>query len=332
MTPAPGIYPALPMAEYLAMHAVSASILQAMIEQCPQAAWFQSWLNPHPLVAAGGTPQRAGTICHSLVLEGGDMSKVEVIDPNDYPTKSSGNIPDGWTNKDIKAARDRAIFDGKTPVLKPQFAIITMMVESALTFIESLRDTEPAVWELFQPGGGDSEATMVWDEGGVLCRARPDRFSKNRRLMGDYKTTLRLAEPDSWGRTQLVGMGYYTAAAHYRRGARALTGETPDYVYLVQEQQPPFLCSLVGIEPKGYELGAHKNAYALELWRQCAKANRWPGYPPRVAYPEIPSWEAARWEGRAWSKSETETSVMPGGDPDEMERIYKQFDDLERAA
>jgi hypothetical protein len=46
----PGIYPGLSMAEYLAMPALSASLLQTMLEECPAAAWFDSWLNPKPRV------------------------------------------------------------------------------------------------------------------------------------------------------------------------------------------------------------------------------------------------------------------------------------------
>ena len=45
----PGTYPGLPMAEYLAAPAVSASIVKTIISECPRAAWFESWLNPVPV-------------------------------------------------------------------------------------------------------------------------------------------------------------------------------------------------------------------------------------------------------------------------------------------
>jgi hypothetical protein len=76
--------------------------------------------------------------------------------------------------------------------------------------------------------------------------------------MGDVKTTKTVAEPDRWGRTQLFGMGYYIAAAFYRRGLERGTGKRADYVYLVQEQAAPHLCSLVGLEPKAIALGEAK--------------------------------------------------------------------------
>ena len=43
---APGIYPGLPMAEYLAIPALSAGILRTLVDRCPRAAWYESWLNP----------------------------------------------------------------------------------------------------------------------------------------------------------------------------------------------------------------------------------------------------------------------------------------------
>ena len=94
----------------------------------------------------------------------------------------------------------------------------------------------------------------------------------------------------------MVRMGYYVGAAFYRRGCKKIFDVEPDYVYLVQEQEPPYLCSLVGIEPAGRELGARKVARGLAVWKSCVAANRWPGYPNRVAYVEIPAWEVAREE------------------------------------
>jgi hypothetical protein len=298
MISAPGVYPGRPMAEYLAAPALSASLLQTAIEECPRAAWFKSWLNPKAPARDSNGAQDSGTIAHGILLEG-STANVEVIDPNLYPTKTTGNIPDGWTNKDIRAARDAAIAAGKTPVLVPQMVVIRAMVEAAWAFIESIRETEPEIYKLFQPNGGDSELTVLWDEDGTLCRMRPDRINAARTLVADYKTTLRSAEPAAWGRTQMVGMGYYTSAAFYRRGAEAAFGTRPEYVYLVQEQEAPHLCALVGLDPAAWELGGRKIARGLEVWRECQRRGYWPGYPTRVCYPEIPPWEAARWEAGA---------------------------------
>jgi hypothetical protein len=315
----PGIYEGLSMEEYLAMPACNASLLQTLMEECPYAAWFDSWLNPKPPDNTSNRAQGAGTIAHAILLEG-NSDCVCVIDPSLYPTKTTGNIPDGWTNKDIRAARDAALAAGKIPVLVDHMAEIEAMVDAARGYLESLRESEPAIWAAFQLGGGDSETTLVWDEGGVLFRIRPDRMSRDRKLITDYKTGGTTAEPDTWGRTQMVRMGYYTSAAFYRRGVKALCGAKPDYVFLVQEQEAPYLCSLVGIDPAGYELGERKIARATSTWRSCVKTGTWPAYPNRVCYAEIPPWEFARAEEEAESH----------GIPFDPAKFYPSRDELAR--
>ena len=282
------------MEAYLAAEAASASILKRVVGECPRAAWFESWLNPARVVDAGKKASDAGSIAHSILLEG-SADIVAVIDPMDHPAEKTGAIPAGWTNKSIKTARDAAKAAGKIPVLLDDMKSIENMVDSAWSYLESVKDDEPAIWELFQEGKGQSELTMCWQDGPTLCRMRSDRISLDRKLIVDVKTTQRSAEPGSWGRTQLTGMGYYTSAAFYRRGVEALCQVSPDYVFLVIEQEPPYLCSLVGMDPKAFEIGGQKIETALAIWAQCVKSNRWPAYPTRVCYPELPAWEELRW-------------------------------------
>lgn len=308
----PGIYEGVSMEAYLAMPAANASLILTLLDRCPRAAWFDSWLNPHRPAESSTPAQSVGTLAHALFLEN-SKAKLHVIDPNDYPTKSSGNIPDGWTNKEIRAARDQALAAGLIPVFPEVAASVEGMVLEARAYMETVREQEPAVHALFSPGGGRSEVTIVWEEDGCLFRIRPDRLAA--KLCGDVKTTKTTAEPDRWGRTQLFGMGYYVAAAFYRRGILAATGNRVESVYLVQEQDAPFMCSLVGLDAAAYQLGQKKAERAIAIWKQCMKHGRWPGYPARVAYPDTPPWEMAREEAveglgipydisKLWSKEE----------------------------
>lgn len=284
------------MAEYLALPAVSHSIIQALVEECPAAAWWQSWLNPRRELDASSESD-AGTIAHQILLENSEAG-VAVIDPIDHPAEKTGAIPVGWTNKSIKAARDLARASGQTPVLAPQMAQIRAMVDVAREYLATLKETEPAVYEAFLPGAGTSELTLLWEEDGVACRMRPDRMATDYRLIMNYKTTATSVEPDRWGRSQLIGAGHYIGASWYRRGIRALFGVECDYVYLVQSTEAPYLCSLVGVAPAVFELGEQKCKIGLQAWRQCVARNFWPSYPRRVVYPELPVWEWQRWEDR----------------------------------
>jgi len=295
MKSAPGIYKGVPMEDYHAAPAVNARLLKIMVEQCPAAAFFASFLNPERVPERVSTTMDAGAIAHAILLEGGS-DRVEVIDPAQYPAKTTGAIPEGWTNQAIRAARDNAYLAGRIPILKAQYASVEAMAKAARAFVDSLAAEEPAIYRAFQPGGGDSELTLMWDDHGALCRIRPDRINTERTLIVDYKSGDTTAEPNTWGRVQMIRMGYYMSAAFYRRGVRAQCGTECDYVFLVQENEPPYLCSLVGMDEQSFHLGASKVDYGLTLWRKCMHAGRFPAYPGRVCYPEIPVYEHARWE------------------------------------
>ena len=282
------------MGDYLAIPAMSASIIKRMITQCPKAAWADSWLNPNRGMETSQQADR-GTIAHEILLEG-SFAKVVCIDPKDHPAEKTGAIPEGWTNKSIRAARDAAYAEGKIPMLIGDFAEVRDMVSAAQLYIESVKPDEPAIWSIFQPTGGVSEETLTWEEGSIPCKLRVDRRSMDNRLIVDYKTTERSVEPGAWGRSQLVGMNYYISAAWYRRGYKAVHGTLPEYVFLAQEVSAPYLCSLVGVNPMMLEAADRLIEGALKKWTVCAEFGDWPGYSTRVCYPDAPAYLMAEWE------------------------------------
>lgn len=290
-----GIHYDVGMADYLAIDALSTTPIRTLIDECPRAGWWRSRLNPNrPRDMA--PEMDIGTVAHGILLEGSTAS-VTIIDPADYPTKSNGNTPKGWTNNEIRAARDAARAAGKTPILADDFAEVELMVAEAQRFISHLRGTEPAIWEAFQPTGGASEVTMVWDDPAAgLCKLRTDRIAKDYGIVIDYKTSGQSVQPDRFGRSGLLGFGYAFGAAWYRRGVRALTGQTPDYVFLAQETTAPYLCSLIGLDPSWIAYSAAKVQAGLAEWTCCLQSGKWDGYPPRVCYPELPPWESAKFE------------------------------------
>lgn len=288
----PGAYPGLPMADYLRLPALSASVIRTLIDECPKAAHWASWLNPTPPPPDDTGESDKGTTAHSIVLENNDALMVEV-NPVDF-AGSKGGIPVGWTTNLIRARRDEIRAGGRIPMLTKDVAAVRGMVASAREFIASLEKTEPAIWAMFQPEGGDSELTCIWDDDGTLCRMRPDRISKDRQIIVDLKFTKRSADPDAQGRLALPDGKI--SAAWYRRGSRKVFGTAPAYVFMVTEMKPPYLPALPGVDPTGLAIGAEKVEWALREWQQCVAMNRFPGYPNRVVYPETAPWELSRWE------------------------------------
>ncbi len=275
------IHSGLAMSQYLELPAVSSGLIKTTLDKCPLAAWQTSWLNPAREDDSTDASD-LGTIVHSLLLEGDDEG-IELIHPTDY-LSDKGNIPKGWTNNAIRAARDSARSLGKIPVLPEDMLQASAVVGSALAFIESLKSTEPAIWEAFQPGGGEAESVITWvDEiGDTLCKCRPDLLSKDRSVIVDLKTTGTSANPATWARTQMTGQNAYVSSAFYRRGVNALCGVEPAYVFLVVETVPPYLCSLIGTDPHGFELGDEKVLAGIDLWSLCHKRQSWPANPFEV--------------------------------------------------
>jgi hypothetical protein len=288
----PGMYPGVTMEAYRALPAVSASLLHTVISECPRAAWWQSWLNPAHVSDDDTKASDAGSIAHEILLEGTNDC-VQVFDPEAYPNATGTGCAIGWTNKSIRIARDDCRAAGKIPVLRSEFGVIESMVDSARHFIDSLRNTEPAIWAAFQPDGGASELTLLWDDDGLLCRMRPDRMDEARKVIIDPKFSGVSAEPGEWSRKQMTPMGYWLRAAWYRRGCRLMFGTEPDYVFLVVSDKPPHLCSLVGVDPAGFEHGGAQVERGLRMWRECVECGWFPGFPNRVCYPQVKPWEAA---------------------------------------
>lgn len=287
------MYPGLPMANYQALPAVSASLLHVLNTECPRAAWWQSWMNPAGVSGDDTAESDAGSIAHEILLEG-TQHCVQVFDPANYPNANGKGYATGWSNKAIREARDDCRAAGKIPVLREQFATIENMVDAARHFIESLRNTEPAIHAAFQPEGGASEVSLLWDDGGTLCRMRPDRISEDRKVIIDPKFSKVNVNPGEWARKQMTPMGYWLRAAFYHRGCRRMFGADCDYMFLVVGQEPPHLCSLVGVDPAGFEHGGLQVERGLRVWRECVERGWFPGYPQRAAYPEVQPWEAAR--------------------------------------
>lgn len=291
----PGIYPDLTMAEYLAIPAVSAGVARAVVDECPLSGWFQSPFNPSRVLDQSKASD-VGSITHQIFLEGGRMDGIEVIDPRDHPAEKTGAIPEGFTNKSIRAARDAARAAGKIPVLLDTMDEIETASDAIYGFAQSLKQEEPAVWAALQPDGGQSEVTMVWIDNGVPCKLRTDRISTDYGVTVDLKTTTGSVDPDRWGRTQLIGEGYYFSAAWYRRGIEKLTGVQTEYLFLAAMQNAPHLCSLIGVDAATLDLGARKVERALAVWARCQANQNFPAYPSRAVYPSLPAWESMKFD------------------------------------
>lgn len=216
-----------------------------------------------------------GTAAHALLLEGSE-EKLVIIEADD------------WRKKEAKELRDKARAERKTPILARQIKKLRRMVETAKAAIEASEVAE--AW-----ADGKSEQTLIWQENvskPIYFRARADRLSLKHRICFDYKSAEN-ANPDAFIRNAPI-YGYTMQEAIYRRGLRAITGSSFMFVFLIQEKEPPFACSLVAFDPAMQEMGDRQCDYAVQLWTHAVRKNEWPGYSSRIYHMEPPIWYANR--------------------------------------
>lgn len=253
---------------------LSASIAHILCTQSPaHAKAAHPKLNPD-LVREEEDKFSIGTCAHALLLQGDDIAVVV-------------DAPD-WRTKTAQEERDTARATGRVPLLAGQWERVQAMVKSAREQLVSHEAAPPLFTE------GAAEQTLVWDDGGVLCRARLDWLRDDHATIDDYKSTSASADPAKWVRTA-YGFGADVQVAMYLRGAEAILGVRPEFRYVVQETYPPYALSVVNLAPSALAIADDKVTHALATWKRCLEADEWPAYGSRVASLEIPTFAELSW-------------------------------------
>ena len=253
---------------------LSSSIAKILIEQSPAHAWLaHPRLNPN---FRRETDSRfdLGSAAHAMLLER-DSSKIVRVQADDWRTKAA------------KEARDAAQANGQHAVLERQYADIVAMCTAAQDY---LLDTE--LGDILVTG--TPEQTVLWQEGKMWCRCRPDLLSPDKRIVLDYKTT-GSAAPDEVAK-QIGRLSYDLQASFYSRGVSAVTGTDTTFLLLFQEISAPWACSLIGLSNAYKSIGDAKAKRALALWERSMKTQNWSGYSNKILYCEPRPWVLAEAE------------------------------------
>jgi hypothetical protein len=279
MTVTEGIHDGISMATYQAdkltdRPTLSAGLAKLLLTHSPKHAWTQHpRLNPE-YERVEEDRFDLGTAVHSLFLQGEDIA--EWINAKD------------WRTNDAQELRTYARRAGRVPLLLKHKPRVDAMLDAVQAQTAELG--EPRLFTHGKP-----EQTLVWEEHGVLCRARCDWLRADLAAIDDLKTAGHSANPHEWCRRTLWAIGADLQVALYRRGVKALTGVTPEFRYCVVECQPPFALSVVSLAPSALEFADRKLDRALATWKECLATDTWPAYPTEVAYAELPPWLESQW-------------------------------------
>lgn len=257
---------------------LSSSIAKLLVTRAPcHARQEHPRLNPN-FVRDEEAKFDIGNAAHALMLN--DERAFAVIDAKDWRTNAA------------KDARDAARKAGKIPLLTEQWQRTQAMVAAGRMQLAGHEDASDAFTN------GKPEQTIVWAEDGVLCRARLDWLPNTPTgWFDDYKST-EIAEPDAWRRI-CFNLGMDIQAAFYRRGIRACgLSDDPQFRFVVHEVEEPYALCVIAPKPAAIDLADQKVDAALAVWRQCLKENRWPGYPNRTCWIDVPGYVEAAWADR----------------------------------
>lgn len=298
----PGAHAGVSMADYLALRMFSSGMACRLLTQSPLHAWVDSPWNPHRPQDANKASD-AGTAAHNGILEG-NFDSVAIIDPEQYrskPTKDSpdGNVPKGWTNDAIRAAAVAARENGRVPILQDDMPAIRLMVDSVRDFID-----RSAIAGVFRVGA--PEITVVWDDDGVLCKARPDWDNPD--ICLHLKTTQISVRPESFERLA-IRMGYPESLTFYARGI-----ERRQHIILAVEQDAPHACKLFDLSAAQWDISARRVGRALKTWKECKRRGVYPAYDGSIHSIEPTAWEMAK-EEQAMQMDELSDDELAGGVP-----------------
>lgn len=249
---------------------LSSSIAGILLDQSPLHAYLaHPRLNPNYVREDGNSRFDLGSAAHLMLLERREDKIVRVQ-------------ADDWRTKAAKEARDAAQANGQLAVLERQYWDIVAMCTAAQDY---LLTTE--LGDMLATG--EPERTVLWQEGDMWYRCRPDLLSPDRRVVLDYKST-GSAAPDEIAK-QIGRMGYDLQAEFYTRGVSTITGRDPVFIFLFQEIEKPYACSLISLSNAYREVGRAKVTRAMGIWDRCVRANEWPGYTNRILYAEPSPWQ-----------------------------------------
>lgn len=213
-----------------------------------------------------------GHAAHKLVLGAGpELARIDAKD---------------WRTKKAQEARAEAYERGAVPLLAVDYDHVHGMA-AALRHHETAR-------ALLNPDRGVAEQAIFWqdNEFGVWRRALIDwrqTVSYGPPTVVDYKTTAS-AEPAAI-RKSVARYGYHQQAPWYLDAVEFI-GYPDDtaFKFIFQEKTPPYLITVAELDDTAMYIGHARNRRAIEIYRDCAAVDIWPGHSTEIETISLPAW------------------------------------------
>jgi hypothetical protein len=126
---------------------------------------------------------------------------------------------------------------------------------------------------------GWSEVSAIWERDGVMLKGRIDRYAEGApHLLLDIKKCQVGAGSREDIEKSIVNYGWYRQAFMYCDAVFTLTGEEPDFGWVVVEDGPPFDVNYLPIDAETLSIGRSEVDRVLTNWRVACAEQRFSGY------------------------------------------------------
>lgn len=135
---------------------------------------------------------------------------------------------------------------------------------------------------------GTVETVALYEIGCVAMRSRFDKITDDGRILIDLKTA-QDASPQAFAR-DVARYRYHVQAALYSDAAEIVSGQLPEFAFLVVEKTAPHAVAVYTLDAAALDRGRELYRRDIETWRRCNEAGRWPSYSEGVATLSLPRW------------------------------------------
>lgn len=183
-----------------------------------------------------------GSLCHDLILSPDEIKNKYLFaeaDKLDFRLKE---------HKELKAKADK---QGLILIDKATKDEADKLINNNFFFFDKFLDKEK----------GDCELSYFGEYKGVMCKARFDYISKDRKSIVDLKF-LQSATKDDFSKS-VANFGYYMQAAFYLE----LTG-AKEFLFLAVEKTEPYLIGVYQLDTAALDFGKERIEKAIEIYKK----------------------------------------------------------------
>ncbi len=254
---------------YHATSAIGASGLKKLAKS--PAHFHAAYLDENRQENVPTPTMKAGTLAHCAILEPAALDDRYVIKPEGH---------DGRTKEGKAWCASMAGFE----IVTADQLLTAQRQAAALRAL-------PDIGALLSSGRPEVSVFWIDAETGVHCKCRPDwvHTTDDGVWLVDVKTTVD-ASPAGFPK-QIAKLGYHIQAAHYSAGWTAATGQRVlGFIFAAVESDYPHVAAAYTLDQVAMVEGSDECARLLDLYAECVRTNRWPGYGTEIKALALPMW------------------------------------------